>query len=69
MAKQSRLRAGCRVRGSHGQLINNPDPNIKRRVRKKVVGTVIKASGPKKWIVVFDFDGREKEIVTLPLQN
>ena len=69
MARATSLQAGCRVIGSHGPLIDNPNPNIKRRVREKVIGTVIRASGQRKWIVVFDFDGKEKEVASASLKK
>ena len=68
MARATSLHAGCRVTGSHGPLIVNPNPNIKRYVRQKVNGTVIRATGQRKWIVVFDFDGKEKEVTSASLK-
>lgn len=62
MVNNCRLQAGCRVKGSHGPFIPNPNPNIKRRLRERVEGTVIKASGQREWIVCFDYDGKEKEV-------
>ena len=53
----SRISVGCRVIGSHGPLIENPNPNAKRRIRQPVTGTVICASGPHVWDVQFDHDG------------
>ena len=55
-----RIKVGSRVEGSHGPLISNPNVSKKRRVRKIVVGTVVRASGTAKWDVVFDFDGLAK---------
>jgi len=37
-----RLEVGCRVSGSFGEYIANPNPNIKRRVRKRIFGRIIK---------------------------
>lgn len=68
MARATSLHAGCRVTGSHGPLMENPNPNIKRRVRQKVNGTVIRATGQRRWIVVFDFDGKEKEVTSASLK-
>ena len=52
---------GSRVEGPHGHLQPNPNPNVKRRVRARVVGTVLKAKGQHTWDVQFDFDGKIKE--------
>ena len=57
-----RIGTGSRVEGSHGPLITNPNASIKRRVRSKAVGTVVKAAGPHKWDVVFDFDAKVKTV-------
>ena len=38
-----RLEVGCRVSGSFGEYIANPNPNIKRRVRKRIFGRIVKA--------------------------
>ena len=51
---------GCRVMGSHGPLIENPNPNVKQRIRQPVTGTVIRALGPHVWDVQFDHDGKVK---------
>ena len=51
-----RIHVGCRVSGSYGPLIANPNGS-KRHVRGKVLGTVIKAVDQHKWEVVFDYDG------------
>ena len=63
MAPTSRIFIGCRVEGSHGPLQPNPNPNIKRSVRMRVVGTVMSAAGLNLWNVMFDFDGKIKEAV------
>ena len=52
---------GSRVEGPYGPLVPNPDPNKKRRVRSRVVGTVLKASAQHKWEVQFNFDGKVQE--------
>ena len=62
MAPSSRIFIGCRVEGSHGPLEPNPNPNMKRRVRMRVVGTVMSAAGPHIWNVMFDFDGKSKAV-------
>ena len=64
MARQKRIYVGCRVIGSHGPLVTNPNVSVKRRVRSKVVGTIMKAVGQQKWDVQFDFDGIVKEGVS-----
>ena len=63
MVSSDRIVAGTRVAGSHGKLIPNPNPNVKRRVREKVVGTVIKAAGLHKWEVLFDYN-KQMQVVT-----
>jgi len=60
MALSNRIHVGCRVIGSHGPLQSNPNARIKRRVRQKVVGTVIRASGTHTWDVIFDYNGETK---------
>ena len=57
-----RILVGARVEGSHGPLITNPDASKKRRIRSKVIGTVVRAAGSQKWDVVFDYDGKSKEV-------
>ena len=44
MPKSKKIFVGCRVEGSQGPLVANPDPKIKRRVHSKVIGTVLKAN-------------------------
>ena len=63
MAPSSRIFIGCRVEASHGPFQPNPNPNITRRVRMRVVGTVMSAAGPHLWNVMYDFDGKIKEAV------
>ena len=60
MALSNRIHVGCQVIGSHGPLQTNPNASIKRRVRQKVVGTVIRASGTHTWDVIFDYNGMTK---------
>jgi hypothetical protein len=48
------LVVGCRVSGSFGELIPNPDPNKKQCVRKRLVGNVLHAVGHRKYMVAFD---------------
>jgi hypothetical protein len=62
MAPSSRIFIGCRVVGSHGPLELNPNPNMKRRVRMRVVGTVMSVTGPHIWNGMFDFDGKSKAV-------
>ena len=57
----NRITVGCRVKGSRGELVANPNPNIKRRVRAKVVGTVINSNDKGKWVVRFDYNMKSKE--------
>ena len=63
MVSSDKIVAGTLVSGSHGKLIPNPNPNVKRRVREKVVGTVIKAAGLHKWEVLFDYN-KQMQVVT-----
>jgi len=58
VVKTIRLIPGCRVSGSHGPLATNPNASVKRCMRGKVYGTVIKAEGLHKWEIRFDFDGK-----------
>ena len=62
MANKLRISVGCRVEGGHGPLISNPDPAIKRRVRSRAVGTVLRSVEQRKWEVVFDFDAKVKTV-------
>lgn len=62
MAHPSRIYIGCRIEGSYGPLQPNPNSNTKRRVRLRVVGTVMSAAGPNMWNVSFDFDGKTKAV-------
>jgi len=58
MVNSSKISIGTRVEGAHGPLMPNPNPNIKRRIRTRVVGTVINAVGQHTWDILFDFDGK-----------
>ena len=46
--------------GSYGPLVANLNPNIKRRVHSRAVGTVVKAKDQHKWEVLFDNNGKVK---------
>ena len=60
MKNSNQIFIDCRVEGSHGPLVANPNPNIKRQVHSRVVGTVLKANEQHKWDVKFDFNGKVK---------
>jgi hypothetical protein len=62
MVRSNHVCVGYRVEGCHGPLVQNPNPSIKRRVRSKVVGTVMRAAELHKWEVVFDYDGKAKVV-------
>ena len=62
MVRSTHVFVGCRVEGSHGPLMNSPNVHSKRRVREKVVGTVIKAAGLHEWDVTFAFDEKVKTV-------
>ena len=49
-----RLEAGCRVSGSFGDYVPNPNPNIKRRIRMKLYGTILRAVDKKQNEVLWD---------------
>ena len=49
-----RLEAGCRVSGSFGDYVPNPNPNIKRRIRMKLYGTIVRAVDKKQYEVLWD---------------
>ena len=57
-----RIGTRSRVEGSHGPLITNPNASIKRQIRSKVIGMVVKAAGPHKWEVIFDYDAKVKTV-------
>ena len=56
------ITVGARVEGCFGPLIPNPNPAIKRRVRSRVVGTVLRGLERHRWEVRFDFDGKQQEV-------
>ena len=62
MKNSSRIFNGCRVEGSFGLLVTNPNPNVKRRIRSKANGTVLGAAGAHTWDITFDFDGNLKTV-------
>lgn len=68
MVNSKRLYNGCRVEGSHGPLVPNPNPNVKRRVREKVVGTILAPAGLHKWDVIFDFNGKRQTVSSSSLK-
>ena len=53
-ASRKRLLAGCRVSGSFGELVTNPDPRKIRCIRQRLFGNVVSAVGPGKYLVAFD---------------
>jgi hypothetical protein len=44
--REKRLVVGARVFGTFGDFYANPDPNVKRRKRQRIYGTVQEACGP-----------------------
>jgi hypothetical protein len=52
--RAKRLEAGCRVSGSFGDYVPNPNPNIKRRIRMKLYGTIVRAVDKKQYEVLWD---------------
>ena len=62
MVHSSKISVGTRVEGSLGPLVANPNPNIARRVRERVVGAVLAASGQHMWDVFFDFDRKIQQV-------
>ena len=68
MVGSDRIQVGCRVEGSHGPLIEDPTGIKKRRVKEKVVGTVVGALDLHKWEVVFDYDGEIRVVTSRSLQ-
>jgi hypothetical protein len=55
----SRIHVGARVEGSHGPFIANPR-GFARRIRARIMGTVIAAEASHRWTVRFDMDGKVK---------
>jgi hypothetical protein len=49
-----RLLTGARVSGPFGEFLDNPDPNIRRRKRQRIYGTVTRACGEQKHTIKFD---------------
>ena len=43
MSNSFHISVGCRVEGAFGPLVPNPNPKVKRRVREKVYGIVIRS--------------------------
>ena len=68
MVSSKRIYPGCRVEGRYGPLQPNPNPNIKRRVREMVVGTVLRAAEQRKWEVLFDFAGKSRTVTSNSLK-
>ena len=62
MENMLRISVGCPVEGGHGSLISNANPAIKRRIRSRAVGTVLRSVDQRKWKVVFDFDAKVKTV-------
>ena len=62
MNQRIRIGAGSRVEGSHGPLTTNPNASIKRLMCSKATGALVKAVGPHKWEVVFDYDAKVKTV-------
>ena len=63
MSSSFRISVGCRFEGVFGPLVPNPNSKVKRRVREKFCGTVIRAVDQRRWEIVCDLDG-EIKIVT-----
>lgn len=53
----SSLHADYCVKGGHGPLIDDPNPNIKHCVHQKAIGTIIRSTRQIKWAAVFYFHG------------
>ena len=66
MSNSFHISVGCRVEGTFGPPVPNPNPKVKKRVREQVSGTVIRAVDQRRWEIVCDLDGKIK-IVTLEL--
>ena len=72
MTNSSHISVECRVEGAFGPLVPNPNPNpnpkVKRRVREKACGTVIRAVDQRWWETVCDFDGEIKLFTSISLK-
>ena len=64
---EKRIIFGARVYGSHGQLVQNSNLAIRRRVKERLFGTVVSATECNKYIVKFD-NGLEKECTSRSLR-
>jgi len=49
-----RLLAGARVSGAFGDYYDNPNPDVRRRKRQRIYGTVVQACGERQYTVRFD---------------
>ena len=67
MVRANLIQVGSIVEGPHGDLVANPNGN-NRRVRRRVVGTVLRPSAQHKWFVFFDFDRKEREVTSKSLK-
>ena len=67
MVTSDRIHPSCRVIGSHGPLVAS-SKSVKRRVREKVYGTIVKAVDQQRWEVMLDFDNRTKLITSRSLK-
>ena len=56
---EKRITVGTRVSGSHGPLVPNSNPSIKRRVKQRIFGVVIESVDTNQYKVKFD-NGLEK---------
>ena len=55
-------------------MVANPNPNIKRRVHSRAVGTVVKAKDQHNWKVLFDYNSKvkvcnSKSLTIVPFQK
>ena len=64
---QKRIEVGCRVSGSFGEFIPNPNPAIKRRHRAKLYGVVTEACGRNRYKDLCD-NGTEHEVASNSLR-
>jgi len=49
-----RLLTGTHVSGSFGEYYDNPNPDVQRRKRQRIYGTLVQACGERKYTVQFD---------------